>query len=54
MLNLISLRWKKGFGITTEKKDKGYSRWAKDKEIQQELTMVPLQAETAKCWWSSS
>ena len=37
----------KGFGITTEKKDKGYSRWAKDKEIQQELTMVPLQAETA-------
>lgn len=25
----------KGFGITTDKKDKGYSRWAKDKEIQQ-------------------
>lgn len=24
----------KGFGVTTEKKDKGYSRWAKDKEIQ--------------------
>lgn len=24
----------KGWGITTEKKDKGYSRWAKDKEIQ--------------------
>ena len=23
-----------GIGITTEKKDKGYSRWAKDKEIQ--------------------
>lgn len=23
----------KGFGITTDKKDKGYSRWAKDKEI---------------------
>ena len=37
----------KGFGITTEKKDKGYSRWAKDKELQQELKMVPLQAETA-------
>ena len=24
----------KGIGITTEKKDKGYSRWAKDREIQ--------------------
>ena len=23
----------KGFGFTSEKKDKGYSRWAKDKEI---------------------
>ena len=25
-----------GIGITTEKKDKGYSRWAKEKEIQNE------------------
>lgn len=25
--------FEKGFGITTDKKDKGYSRWAKDKEI---------------------
>ena len=32
----------KGFGITTEKKDKGYSRWAKDKELEAELTKVPL------------
>ncbi len=34
----------KGFGFTTEKKDKGYSRWAKDKEMKEELVMVsPLQ-----------
>ena len=26
-----------GIGITTEKKDKGYSRWAKDKEIKTSL-----------------
>ena len=32
----------KGFGITTDKKDKGYSRWAKDKEIQEELTRVSI------------
>ncbi len=25
----------KGFGIATQKKDKGYSRWAKDKEIEE-------------------
>lgn len=25
--------FEKGFGFTTDKKDKGYSRWAKDKEI---------------------
>ena len=37
----------KGFGITTEKKDKGYSRWAKDKELQQELKEVSLKADTA-------
>ncbi len=37
----------KGFGFTTEKKDKGYSRWAKDKEIKQELTMVTPQQETS-------
>ena len=38
----------KGFGITTEKKDKGYSRWAKDKEIKAELKMVPIKAPTAE------
>lgn len=32
----------KGFGFTTEKKDKGYSRWAKEKEIKEELKMVPI------------
>ena len=42
------MKWKKGFGITTEKKDKGYSRWAKDKEIKAELKMVPIKAPTAE------
>lgn len=32
----------KGFGITTEKKDKGYSRWAKEKEIKPELEQVKI------------
>lgn len=36
----------KGFGITTSaKKEKGYSRWAKDKEIQGELKKVLPQDE---------
>ena len=30
----------KGIGFTTEKKDKGYSRWAKDKEIKAEEDVV--------------
>ncbi len=38
----------KGFGITTDKKDKGYSRWAKEKEIQEELECVPIQAKRSK------
>ena len=38
----------KGLGITTDKKDKGYSRWAKDKEIQAELCCVPIQAKNSK------
>ncbi len=38
----------KGFGITTDKKDKGYSRWAKDKEIQEELDCVSITAQNAK------
>ncbi len=38
----------KGFGVTTDKKDKGYSRWAKDKEIQEELECVPIQAKNSK------
>ncbi len=37
----------KGFGITSEKKDKGYSRWAKDKEIQAELDCIPVREEQA-------
>ena len=38
----------KGFGITTDKKDKGYSRWAKEKEIQKELSCVPLTLKNSK------
>ena len=38
----------KGFGITTDKNDKGYSRWAKDKEIQAELSEIPITAVNAK------
>ena len=30
----------KGFGITTKKKDKGYSRWATESEMKQEFKMV--------------
>ena len=37
----------KGIGFTTEKKDKGYSRWAKDKEMKAELTMVTPEQETS-------
>ena len=29
-----------GFGITTKKKDKGYSRWATDAEMKKEFKMV--------------
>ncbi len=32
----------KGFGITTEKKDKGYSRWTKDKEIMNAAKVKPV------------
>ena len=38
----------KGFGITTDKKDKGYSRWAKDKEIQEELDCVSITSKNSK------
>ena len=38
----------KGLGLTTDKKDKGYSRWAKDKEIQAELECVPLKSKNSK------
>ncbi len=38
----------KGFGITTEKKDKGYSRWAKDKEMQEELEKVEISQTNSK------
>ena len=38
----------KGFGLTTDKKDKGYSRWAKDKEIQEELAEVAITQVNSK------
>ena len=38
----------KGFGILAEKKDKGYSRWAKDKEIKEELERVEITQKNAK------
>ena len=38
----------KGFGLTTEKKDKGYSRWAKDKEIKEELECVKIKSANSK------
>ena len=37
----------KGFGITTDKKDKGYSRWAKEKEIKAELERVEIKQENS-------
>ena len=38
----------KGLGLTTDKKDKGYSRWAKDKEIQEELERVEINSRPTK------
>lgn len=38
----------KGFGLTTEKKDKGYSRWAKEKEIKSELEQVEITQKNSK------
>ena len=38
----------KGFGITTDKNDKGYSRWAKDKELKQELECVKFSSVNSK------
>ena len=38
----------KGFGISTDaKKEKGYSRWATDKEMKKELKMVDALADTS-------
>ncbi len=38
----------KGLGIEAGKKDKGYSRWAKDKEMKAQLNRVEIKAETAE------
>ena len=37
-----------GFGIRAEKKDKGYSRWAKDGEIKEELDCVSITQKNSK------
>ena len=38
----------KGFGLSTQKKNKGYSRWAKEKEMKEELSMLtPLQKKSS-------
>ncbi len=37
----------KGIGVTTNKKDKGYSRWAKDKEMKEELSRVEVKEENS-------
>lgn len=36
----------KGFGFTTKKKDKGYSRWCKDKEMKATLSQVDPSADS--------
>jgi len=36
----------KGFGIVTNKKDKGYARWAKESEMKKELKPVDPKADT--------
>ncbi len=38
----------KGFGITTQKKDKGYSRWCKDKEMKATLYEVDPSSPTSE------
>ncbi len=38
----------KGIGISTEKTDKGYSRWAKEKEIKSELERVGIKDKDSK------
>ena len=37
-----------GIGIRADKKDKGYSRWAKAKEIQEELSRVEINMKSTK------
>ena len=47
-VNSLFFDREKGFGITTDKKDKGYSRWAKEKEIKEELDRVPITQNNSK------
>ena len=47
-VNSMFFEREKGFGITTDKKDKGYSRWAKAKEIKEELDSVSITAINSK------
>ena len=47
-VNSMFFEREKGFGVTTDKKDKGYSRWAKEKELKSELACVKLSQKNAK------
>lgn len=40
--------WDKGFGLTTDKKDKGYSRWSKEKEIIQSKNVAKINIHDPK------
>ena len=40
--------WDKGFGITTDKKDKGYSRWSKEKEIIESKNVAKVNVHDAR------
>ncbi|MBO5138325.1 MAG: type IV secretory system conjugative DNA transfer family protein [Bacilli bacterium] len=40
--------WDKGFGLTTDKKDKGYSRWSKEKEIIESKNVAKINVHDIK------
>ena len=40
--------WDKGFGLTTDKKDKGYSRWSKEKEIIKSKNVAKINVHDVK------
>ena len=42
------LEREEGFGVEMNKSSKGYSRWAKDKEIKRELSRVEIKQNNSK------